>query len=122
MEVRADTPYIYNERMIEMRENINLRQHVVLGLLLLSAILSLGGCGDGSASSASGSADSVTQVKEVTRKDGKNEKEIMADLNASSDFFNTITNYDTIGDYIPSTNYNPTTRYTVTSVSISKRN
>ena len=45
----------------------------------------------------------------------------MADLNASSDFFNTITNYNTIGDYIPSTNYNPTARYTVTSVSITKR-
>ena len=121
MGVRVDTPYILLERMIEMREKINWRQHVVLGLLLLSAILSLGGCGDDSASSASGSADSVTQVKEVTRKDGKNEKEIMADLNASSDFFNTITNYDTIGDYIPSTNYNPTAPYTVTSVSITKR-
>ena len=78
MGVRVDTPYILLERMIEMREKINWRQHVVLGLLLLSAILSLGGCGDGSASSASGSADSVTQVKEVTRKDGKDEKEIMS--------------------------------------------
>lgn len=98
-----------------MKEQFHWSRYLILGLLLLASALSLGGCGSGSAVSASGSPDSAGQIKTVTRKSGKNEKEIMADLNASQDFFS---GFDTATDHA---DYTPASNFVVTDLSITKR-